>query len=64
MPDPYAAIADADLSVQERLSEVLELRSSDLQQQAMLRAYLSDIALPPVAKTLEVGSKSWLYSNH
>jgi ubiquinone/menaquinone biosynthesis C-methylase UbiE len=55
MPDPYATIANADLPVQERLSEVLELRASDLQQQAMLRAYLSEIALPPGSKALEVG---------
>ena len=55
MPDPYATIADADPALQERLSEVLELRARDSQQQAMLRAYLSEIELPPGAKALEIG---------
>jgi cyclopropane fatty-acyl-phospholipid synthase-like methyltransferase len=55
MPDPYATIADADLSLQQRLSDVLELRASDPQQQAMLRAYLSEIQLPHGAKALEIG---------
>jgi cyclopropane fatty-acyl-phospholipid synthase-like methyltransferase len=55
MPDPYATIADADSSVQERLAGVLELRASDTQQQAMLRAYLAEIELAPGAKALEVG---------
>jgi ubiquinone/menaquinone biosynthesis C-methylase UbiE len=55
MPDPYATIADADPSLQHRLSDVLELRASDPQQQAMLRAYLSEIELPHGAKALEIG---------
>ena len=55
MPDPYATIVDADPSLQERLAEVLELRAKDSQQQAMLRAYLSEIELPPGASALEVG---------
>ena len=55
MPDPYATIADADSSLQERLAEVLELRAKDTQQQAMLRAYLSEIELPPGASALEIG---------
>src|SRR5262245_19598797 len=55
MPDPYATIVDADPSLQERLAEVLELRAKDAQQQAMLRAYLSEIELPPGASALEVG---------
>jgi cyclopropane fatty-acyl-phospholipid synthase-like methyltransferase len=55
LPDPYATIADADPALQERLSEVLELRARDSQQQAMLRAYLSEIELPPGAKALEIG---------
>jgi hypothetical protein len=28
MPDPYATIADADTALQERLSDVLELRAA------------------------------------
>jgi ubiquinone/menaquinone biosynthesis C-methylase UbiE len=55
MPDPYATIADADPSLQQRLSEVLELRARDSQQQGMLRAYLSEIELPPGARALEIG---------
>jgi ubiquinone/menaquinone biosynthesis C-methylase UbiE len=55
MPDPYATIADADPSLQERLAEVLELRAKDTQQQAMLRAYMSEIELPPGASALEIG---------
>ena len=55
MPDPYATIADADPSLQERLAEVLELRAKDTQQQAMLRAYMSEVELPPGASALEIG---------
>jgi ubiquinone/menaquinone biosynthesis C-methylase UbiE len=55
MSDPYARIADADPTLQERLSDVLELRARDPQQQAMLRAYLSEIELPRGATALEVG---------
>jgi len=55
MPDPYATIADAELSLQQRLSEVLELRASDPQQRAMLRAYLSEVELGRGAKVLEIG---------
>lgn len=55
MPDPYATISDADPSLQARLADVLELRASDPQQQAMLRAYLSEIDLLAGAKALEIG---------
>ena len=55
MPDPYATIADADTALQERLSDVLELRAADSQQRAMLRAYLSEISLPRGSRALEVG---------
>jgi ubiquinone/menaquinone biosynthesis C-methylase UbiE len=55
MPDPYATIAEADPSLQERLSDILELRASDPQQRAMLGAYLSEIELPHGARALEVG---------
>jgi ubiquinone/menaquinone biosynthesis C-methylase UbiE len=55
VPDPYAAIVDADLALQARLSDVLELRASDPQQRAMLRAYVSELKLPPAAKALEIG---------
>jgi len=55
MRDPYAAIADADSVLQQRLSDVLELRASDPQQRAMLRAYLSEIDLPRGSRALEIG---------
>ena len=55
MPDPYVSIADADAALQERLSEILELRAADPQQKAMVQAYLSDVDLPRGAKGLEVG---------
>ena len=55
MPDPYATIAETDATLQQRLADVLELRAVDTQQQAMLRAYLSEIRLPPGAKALEIG---------
>jgi ubiquinone/menaquinone biosynthesis C-methylase UbiE len=55
MPDPYATIADIEPSLQARLSDILELRASDPQQQAMLRAYLSEIELPHGARALEIG---------
>jgi ubiquinone/menaquinone biosynthesis C-methylase UbiE len=55
VPDPYAKIAEADPSLQKRLSDVLELRASDSQQQAMLRGYLAELELPKGAKALEIG---------
>src|SRR5262245_57939407 len=55
MPDPYATIATADPALQQRLADVLELRASDSQQQAMLRTYLSEIDLPRGAKALDIG---------
>ena len=55
VPDPYAAISDADRALQARLSDVLELRASDPQQRAMLRAYLSELELPLGAKAVEIG---------
>jgi ubiquinone/menaquinone biosynthesis C-methylase UbiE len=53
--DPYARVADAAPGLQERLSDVLELRAADPQQQAMLRAYLSELELPRGARALEIG---------
>src|SRR5262245_41868187 len=54
-PDPYASIAQADQEMQSRLANVLEVRAADSQQQAMLRAYLSELQLPSPATALEVG---------
>jgi hypothetical protein len=53
--DPYASIAQADKEMQGRLADVLELRASDPQQQAMLNAYLSELQLPSGAIALDVG---------
>ena len=55
MADPYAAIAQTDPFVQQRLADVLELRAADPQQQMMVRAYLSEIKLPKGARALEIG---------
>jgi ubiquinone/menaquinone biosynthesis C-methylase UbiE len=55
MPDPYATIADTAPSLQERLSDILELRAADPQQQAILRTYLSELSLPQGARGLEIG---------
>jgi cyclopropane fatty-acyl-phospholipid synthase-like methyltransferase len=55
MPDVYATIADIDVSMQERMAEILELRAADPQQRAMLDSYLAEIQLPPRARVLEIG---------
>lgn len=55
MPDLYATITEVAPEVQERLAGILELRAADLQQQAMLRAYVSDVEFPREARVLEVG---------
>lgn len=55
MPDLYAIITEVDLEVQERLASILELRAADTQQQAMLKAYLSDVEFSSAARVLEVG---------
>ena len=55
MPDLYATISEVDPGVQERLAEVLETRASDVRQQEMLEAYLSEIDFPENARVLEIG---------
>jgi hypothetical protein len=55
MPDVYASIIEADPEFQRRLAEFIELRFADPRQQAMLRAYLSEIEFPQDAIVLEVG---------
>ncbi|NJD90104.1 MAG: methyltransferase domain-containing protein [Geobacter sp.] len=55
MADVYAAIAEAEEAVQERLAAVLERRAADHQQIGMLRAYLADLELPDGAEALEIG---------
>ena len=57
MKDPYAFIDKSDPLMQERLSDILELRAADPQQKAMLQKYLSDIKpnLSSKSKGLEIG---------
>jgi len=55
MADVYAAIADAEEGVQQRLATVLERRAADVQQQSMLRSYLADVIFPVRAHVLDVG---------
>lgn len=55
MSDVWASVADLDAAAQERLAAVLETRGADAQQQAMRRAFLADIAVPPGASVLDVG---------
>jgi ubiquinone/menaquinone biosynthesis C-methylase UbiE len=55
MPDVYATIADADIAMQERLAEVLELRAADPAQREMLEDYTAGLELRPGSELLEVG---------
>ena len=55
MPDVWSMVAELDPAAQERLAAVLETRGADPQQQAMRRAFLSDIRFPAGARVLEVG---------
>jgi ubiquinone/menaquinone biosynthesis C-methylase UbiE len=55
MPDAYLGIAEAPRGVVEGLMAALEMRAADPQQQAMLRTYLTDAALAPGARVLEIG---------
>lgn len=55
MPDLYAAITEADQTVQEELARILELRAAHPSQKAMREAYLSGLELPSEPRVLEVG---------
>lgn len=55
MPDVYSRITEIDQQTQERLIDVLEMRSNDPQQRAMWDSYLFEIEFPPAAQVLEVG---------
>jgi ubiquinone/menaquinone biosynthesis C-methylase UbiE len=55
MPDVYAMIQEVDQAIQERLADVLEMRTDDPRQVAMWQAYLSEIDFPPAAHVLEIG---------
>jgi ubiquinone/menaquinone biosynthesis C-methylase UbiE len=55
MPDVYTIIREVDRATQERLADVLEMRTADPRQVAMWQAYLSAIEFPPEARVLEIG---------
>jgi ubiquinone/menaquinone biosynthesis C-methylase UbiE len=55
MPDIFANITHASPAIVEVIAQTLELRATLPQYQAILRAYLSEIAFPPNARVLEVG---------
>jgi ubiquinone/menaquinone biosynthesis C-methylase UbiE len=61
MPDVYATIAEADIAVQERLAEVLEMRAADPQQRAMLESYTAGL---DGGELLEVGCGTGAISRH
>ena len=55
MADFFATITAAPPEILEGIMIVLEIRAADPQHQAMLRAYLTDAAVPQGAHVLEVG---------
>lgn len=55
MPDVWSTVATLDAATQDRLATVLETRGADPQQQALRRAFLTDIPFPRPACVLEVG---------
>jgi ubiquinone/menaquinone biosynthesis C-methylase UbiE len=55
VPDVFANITQASEQMLAVIADVLELRAALPQQQAMLKAYLSDIVFRPGARVLEVG---------
>lgn len=55
MPDVWTAVRELDEVTQERLADVLEKRGADPQQQAMRRAFLGELSLPPGAQVLDLG---------
>lgn len=64
MPDVYAAITEADPTVQGRLADILELRAANPQQRAMLEAYLAEVKFPEGARVLEIGCGTGPVSRH
>jgi len=55
MPDIYTRVTEAAAPILEGLMAALERRAADPQLRAMLNTYLTDAALPPGARVLEVG---------
>jgi ubiquinone/menaquinone biosynthesis C-methylase UbiE len=48
-------ITEVDPAAVEQVANAMEVSASDPQQQAMVAAYLSDVAFPPDARVLEIG---------
>ena len=48
-------ITEVDPAAVEQITNAMEVSASDPQQQAMVAAYLSDVAFPPDARVLEIG---------
>lgn len=55
MPDVWAMVGEFDVTMQDRLADVLETRGADPQQQRMREAFLTDVDLPAGARVLDVG---------
>jgi SAM-dependent methyltransferase len=55
MPDIYIRVTEAPPNILEGLMSALETRAADPQQRAMLNTYLSDAALPPNSRVIEIG---------
>lgn len=55
MPDIYTKVREASPQILAGLMAALEFRAADPQQRSMLQTYLTDAALPPGARVLEVG---------
>jgi len=64
MADLYASIASIDVSIQENLGDILELRGADTQQTEMRESYLSLLELPGGAQALEVGCGTGVVSRY
>ena len=56
VPDVFSDIINAPPEVLEPIVQTLEARAANPKLQAMLESYLGEIALPPGARILEVGS--------
>ena len=56
MADPYADLAAQDVALQERIADAMEARCLEPAQQAIRKAYLSNLNLAQAAKAIELGS--------
>jgi SAM-dependent methyltransferase len=55
MPDVYSIITDVEPAVVEQLATAMEVSAADPQHQAMVEAYLSDLAPPSGSRVVEIG---------